>query len=132
MVKNTLAKMLAHANKISVSRSKLKVSSENVEKVVKPPQNPTPINNFNVGLINSFSSSPNIIKPRIKLPRTFTVKVPYGKKKGTCLAIKDDIQYLNDPPIPAPINTVKYLIKFSSIVTIDAANLLIYKLQEKF
>lgn len=76
--------MFTPAIKNSVFLSKLKVSREKVEKVVNPPQNPIPINSLRDGLISSFSSNPNIIKPSIMLPKRLTARVPKGKYGGNC------------------------------------------------
>ena len=88
-----------------------KVSRENVEKVVKPPQNPTPINSFSDGLRFPFSWNPNIKIPNITLPRRFTANVPYGKSTGNIFEMYSDIKYRNPPPSPAPIATIKNSIK---------------------
>ena len=64
------------------SRNKLIVSNENVENVVKPPQNPTPKKSFKFCDTNSLSSNPNIRNPSSKLPKILTNKVPNGKNTG--------------------------------------------------
>lgn len=64
------------------SRNKFMVSNENVEKVVNPPQNPTPKNSFKFCEINSLSSNPNIKNPSRKLPKILTNNVPNGKNNG--------------------------------------------------
>lgn len=83
-VNRTFTAIFKHAIKNSASFIRLKVSREKVEKVVKPPQKPTPMNNFIVGLIKPFSSQPKIISPRMKLPIMLTNNVPKGKNNGRC------------------------------------------------
>ncbi len=78
----TLPTIFTRANVYSEFFIKLTVSSENVEKVVKPPQKPTVRNNFNSCEITARSFSPYIITPRIKHPKTFTMSVPKGKVAG--------------------------------------------------
>jgi len=75
-VSKTLPKIFKQANKNSVFFIRLKVSNENVEKVVKPPQNPTPRKSFSVKLKLPFSSNPKIKTPIIILPIIFTASVP--------------------------------------------------------
>ena len=55
---------------------RLTVSRENVEKVVNPPQKPIVKNIRKLGLNDNEFSEKKKTKPRIKLPITFTDKVP--------------------------------------------------------
>lgn len=71
--------MFKPANRNCASLKRFNVSNEKVEKVVNPPQKPTPRNSLKFGLINSRSPNPYINIPRRKLPRRFTIKVPNGK-----------------------------------------------------
>ena len=107
MVKNRFKNILPKASRYSVSLRRLKVSNEKVEKVVSPPQKPTPINNFKLLDNKSFSSNPNIRIPRIILPIKFTIKVPKGKYAGSLYEAYVERKYLNAPPIPAPMPTSK-------------------------
>ena len=125
------ARILIPAIRNSASRIRLNVSNEKVENVVNPPQKPTPISNLIVGLTSSFSSSPNIKNPRIKLPKTLTINVPYGKNIGRYLDAKEETQYLKEPPRPAPRNTVMYFNNHTSEFSILITNLSIYRFLEK-
>lgn len=78
----TFKKTLVTANKYSDSFKRLKVSSEKVENVVKPPQKPMVRKILNWVLINSLSSKRKIIRPSRKLPAKLTLNVPYGKVEG--------------------------------------------------
>ena len=88
------------------------VSSENVEKVVKPPQKPTPSNNLIFDEINSRSPNPYINIPKMKLPKKLTAKVPNGNISGKNFITADDTQYRNPPPAPAPKKTIKYFTQY--------------------
>jgi len=63
-------------------RRRLTVSREKVEKVVKPPQNPTVRKILIPVLLRGPNSKRKIVKPRSKLPMIFTARVPNGKDGG--------------------------------------------------
>lgn len=80
------------------------VSREKVEKVVSPPQKPIVRKILIWELLKEAKSKRKTIIPIRKLPKTLTVRVPYGKvgerKRKTILERK----YLETPPRAEPKN----------------------------
>lgn len=74
----TLAQTYTKDCKDSPLNAKLKVSKEKVEKVVKPPQNPTIKREFSFGDIIPFLFNHPDNNPKIKHPKIFIVKVAKG------------------------------------------------------
>ena len=76
--------------------------------VVKPPAIPTVRNKRRLvphkpGLF----IEREIIKPIKRHPKMFTVNVAYGNECEICFIKYKDIKYLNNEPIPPPMNTAK-------------------------
>lgn len=72
MLPTLLAVMYPKARDALPLSNRAMESTANVENVVKPPQSPTPSNNFARGAIGEDAA----ITPSTKLPKIFTVNVP--------------------------------------------------------
>jgi hypothetical protein len=75
-----------------------------VEKVVKPPQNPTVRNIFHPGVRSELLSENPYINPISKQPVIFTTKVPKGNADGKLFCKKREVRNLDmlprNPPEP--------------------------------
>jgi len=85
-----------------------KASSENVEKVVKPPHNPVFQNSTAFGEISSRLLTSPTIKPIRTAPRRFVISVRTGKPVFTGIKL---IAYLPIAPIAPPRATKRKLIR---------------------
>ena len=79
------------------------ISRENVENVVKPPQNPTVKASFKHVLISILSINNTYKKPIMKPPKRFTNKVANGKLRWKDFKKLTPIKYLITAPLPPPI-----------------------------
>lgn len=94
--------------RISPFFSKSKASTENVEKVVNPPQKPTESASLTAGGKPVFCAITAYIKPSRKLPVMFTESVARGSAQFWQSTVFPKVmftRYLKTDPIPPPINT---------------------------
>lgn len=104
----TLAEIYPAQARISPFFNKSKASTEKVEKVVKPPQNPTESASLTAGGNPVFCAITAYIKPSRKLPVIFTESVASGSAQFWQRTVFPKVmftRYLKIEPIPPPINT---------------------------
>jgi len=107
MAKQTiiLIKIFANAKAVWPCLSRSMVSKLKVENVLKPPQNPVMINNFNEGLSVILSANIPTANARTKQLIAFETKVATGKTKAKLFCMITEMPYLTMLPNPPPKKT---------------------------
>ena len=102
-----LIRILAIAQRPCPCLIKAAVSKLNVEKVLKPPQNPMIISNLRFGFIE-ITSLIFIVRTKIRQAITLANSVAIGRLSDV-FPTKIDNRYLNTEPNPPPIKTPRIL-----------------------